>query len=59
MKTPIKEQIELLAIELFKADFGLSMTEDDWNWRSDKIRNYYRFMAGEAIREWEKIRRKL
>ena len=53
---PTKEQIEKVAFELFNSDFGLQMTEQDWEWWNNKIKDYYRHKATVAILEWEKIR---
>lgn len=55
MKKPTKEQIEKVAFELFNANF-CAMTEADWEWWPDRIKNYYRLEATVAILEWEKIR---
>lgn len=53
---PTKEQIEQIAFELFNSDYGLQMIKDDWEYRPQRFRDYYRNLARVAIIEWEKIR---
>jgi hypothetical protein len=53
---PTKEQIDIVAFEIFNADFGGQMVQLDWQWLPERIKSHYRNRAVSAILAWEKIR---
>ena len=55
---PTREQIEKIAFELFNSDYGFQMFEDDWEYRPQRFKDYYRSLAKISILKWEKVRSK-
>lgn len=51
-----EEKINLVAFELFNADYGGQMVVIDWDWLPSRIKSRYRNLAVWAIQKWEKIR---
>lgn len=58
-KTPIKEQIDIVAKELFDKDFlPKPVHMNKWKTAPDYVKYRYKFYAQLAIETWEKIRNK-
>ena len=51
-----EEKINLVAFELFNADYGGQMVQIDWDWLPERIKARYRTLAIWGIRKWEEIR---